>query len=82
VEKNAQRHGNQALAEAYLRYLYTPKAQEIIAKNFYRPADAQVAARHASEFPQIKRIDISTFGGWRRVQKDFFDEGALFDQLY
>jgi sulfate/thiosulfate transport system substrate-binding protein len=82
VDKNVERHGTAKLAEAYLRYLYTPTAQEIIAKNFYRPIDPEVAGRYASQFPKIKVVNISTFGGWRKVQKDFFDDGALFDQLF
>jgi sulfate transport system substrate-binding protein len=82
VDKNTQRHGTTALAQAYLRYLYTPAAQEIIAENFYRPVDPAVAARHAQEFPQVNRVNISAFGGWAKVQADFFADGALFDQLY
>lgn len=82
VDKNVQRHGTAKLAEAYLRYLYTPAAQEIIAKNFYRPIDAQVVTRYASQFPKVKLVNILTLGGWSKVQKEFFDDGALFDQLY
>ena len=82
VDKNTQRHGTQKLAEAYLRYLYEPAAQEIVAENFYRPTDAQVAARHASQFPTIKLVNIAAFGGWAKAQADFFADGALFDQLY
>jgi sulfate transport system substrate-binding protein len=82
VDKVAQQRGTQKLAEAYLRYLYTPEAQEIIAENFYRPTDPTVAARHASEFPKITLVNISAFGGWPAAQKQFFDDGGLFDQLY
>ena len=82
VDKNAQQDGNTELAEAYLRFLYTPEAQEIIATNFYRPIDKQVAARHASEFPKVTLVNISAFGGWRAAQAKFFDDGGLFDKLY
>ena len=82
VDKNAKRHGTQALAEAYLRYLYEPAAQEVIAQNFYRPIDPQVTARYASRFPKINLVSISAFGGWHKAQADFFVDGALFDQLY
>jgi sulfate transport system substrate-binding protein len=71
-----------ALAEAYLRYLYEPTAQEIIANNFYRPIDPRVSAEHASQFPKVRLVKISAFGGWRKAQADFFADGALFDQLY
>jgi sulfate transport system substrate-binding protein len=82
VEKNTVRHGTQKLAEAYLRYLYQPAAQEIIARNFYRPIDPQVAAWHARQFPAIRLVNISAFGGWAKAQAEFFADGALFDQLY
>ncbi len=82
VDKNVQRHGTAALAEAYLRWLYTPAAQQIIAENFYRPTDPQVAARYSRQFPQVNRVNISAFGGWRQAQIEFFNDGALFDQLY
>ncbi len=82
VDRNARQHGTEQLAEAYLRFLYTPEAQEIIAENFYRPIDPVVAARHAAQFPRLTLVNISAFGGWREAQKKFFDDGGLFDQLY
>jgi sulfate transport system substrate-binding protein len=82
VDRNAQRHGTERLAQAYLRFLYTPEAQEIIAENFYRPIDPAVAARHAAQFPHVTLVNISAFGGWRKAQAKFFDDGGLFDQLY
>lgn len=81
VDKNAERHGTERLAEAYLRFLYTPAAQEIIAENFYRPTDEAVAARHAAQFPRLTLVNISAFGGWRKAQSQFFDDGGLFDQV-
>jgi sulfate transport system substrate-binding protein len=82
VEANAKRHHTEALAEAYLRFLYTPQAQEIIARNDYRPTDAGVAVRYAGQFPQVIRVNISAFGGWRQAQAQLFDDGGLFDKLY
>lgn len=82
VDRNAQRHGTEQLAEAYLRFLYTPAAQEIIAENYYRPIDPSVTARHLGQFPRLVLVNISAFGGWRKVQAQFFDDGGLFDQLY
>ncbi|MBX6420943.1 MAG: sulfate ABC transporter substrate-binding protein [Nevskia sp.] len=82
VDKYAQKHGNEKLAEAYLRWLYSPEAQEVIAANFYRPTDPAVAARHASEFPPVERLNVSALGGIAKVQKDFFGDGGLFDQIY
>jgi sulfate transport system substrate-binding protein len=82
VDKNAQKHGTAKVAEAYLRYLYTPEAQEIIAANHYRPTDPQVAAKHAGELPRIPLVTIAQFGGWRTAQPKFFGDGGVFDQIY
>ena len=83
VDRVVDRRGTRAVAEAYLRFLYTPGAQEIIARNGYRPRDPQVAARHAGEFPNIRLFDIDrNFGGWKKAQATFFADGAQFDQIY
>ncbi len=82
VDRNAKKHGTQALAEAYLKFLYTPAAQEIIARNFYRPRLASVEARYGAQFPKLKLFTIDdTFGGWRAAQKRFFADGGVFDQI-
>ena len=82
VDKNAKKHGTEKVAEAYLRYLYTPEAQEIIAKNHYRPLDPKVAAAHAKDFPKLELTSIQQFGGWRVAQPKFFADGGVFDQIY
>jgi sulfate/thiosulfate transport system substrate-binding protein len=82
VDKNAEKHGSAKVAEAYLRFLYTPQAQEIIAKNHYRPLDPTVAARHAADFPKIELVTIQQFGGWKTAQPKFFGDGGVFDQIY
>ncbi|WP_157572766.1 sulfate ABC transporter substrate-binding protein [Nevskia soli] len=82
VDKYAKKHGTEKVAEAYLRYLYTPEAQEIIAKNHYRPLDPKVAAAHAKDFPKIELTTIQQFGGWRVAQPKFFNDGGIFDELY
>ena len=84
VDKVVDKKGTRALAETYLKYLYTPEAQEIIAANFYRPSDKDVAARYAAKFPQVKlvTIDDPVFGGWQTAQKKHFTDGGVFDQIY
>lgn len=84
VDKVVDKKGTRALAETYLKYLYTPEAQEIIAANFYRPSDKDVAARYAAKFPQVKlvTIDDPVFGGWQAAQKKHFTDGGVFDQIY
>ena len=81
IDENAKKHGTLALANAYLKFLYTPEAQELIAKNFYRPRDPAVTARHATEFPQLKLATIGDFGGWKVAQKRYFGDGGLFDTI-
>ena len=71
------------VAEAYLKYLYTAEGQEIAAKNFYRPRDAAIAAKHATDFPSINLIKIDeVFGGWAKAQLMHFNDGGVFDQIY
>ena len=83
VDKVVDEHGTRKLAEAYLKYLYSPEGQEIAAKNFYRPRDPQVAAKYASEFPKLNLVTVGDeFGGWTKAQKDHFADGGTFDQLY
>jgi len=83
VDKVVLRHGTRAVAEAYLNYLYTSAAQEIIAEHFYRPRDATVAAKYAERFPPIKLVSIDQdFGGWRAAQAKHFADGGSFDQIY
>ena len=82
VDKVVLRRGTREVATEYLKYLYAPEAQEIIAKNFYRPIDPQVAAKHAQQFPKIKLVTIADFGGWAKAQKQHFADGGVFDQIY
>jgi sulfate transport system substrate-binding protein len=71
------------VAQAYLEYLYTPAAQQLIAQSHYRPFDKAVAARHSAQFPEVKLFTIDeVFGGWARAQKTHFGDGGVFDQIY
>jgi len=82
VDKVVDKRGTRKVAQAYLEFLYTPAGQEIVARNFYRPADAQVAAKFAAQFPRIALFTIDdVFGGWEKAQKTHFADGGVFDQL-
>lgn len=82
VDKVVDRKGHRAVAEAYLKYLYTPEAQEIIAKNHYRPRDKEVAAKHAGEFGKVELVTIDAeFGGWKKANATHFADGGVFDQI-
>jgi sulfate/thiosulfate-binding protein len=83
IDKVVDRKGTRAAAEAYLRFLYTPAAQQIIARNHYRPRDPAVAAANRRQFPPVPLFTIDrNFGGWKRVQAAHFADGAMFDQLF
>jgi len=83
VEKNANKRGTLALAQEYLKHLYASEAQELIAKNYFRPRDKAVAAKFAAQFPKLELVTITKdFGGWQQAQKLHFADGASFDQIY
>jgi sulfate/thiosulfate-binding protein len=82
VEKFAKRHGTEKSARAYLEFLYTEPAQEIIAKNFYRPRSPTVAAKFAAQFGVTKLVTVEeVFGGWSAAQKTHFADGGIYDQI-
>ena len=83
VDKVADRHGTRKVAEAYLQFLYTDEAQELIAKNYYRPTSEKVARKYAAQFPTLKLFTIAQVaGGWTSAQQVHFADGGLFDQIY
>ncbi len=82
VDRNAAKHGTTALATAYLQQLYTPEAQDIIGRNFYRPRAAAAVAKYSAQFPKLELTTIAQFGGWTQAQAKFFASGGIFDQVY
>jgi sulfate transport system substrate-binding protein len=82
VDKVAIRRGTTAEARAYLEYLYSKEAQEIVAKHYYRPRDPEVAAKYASTFPKVNLVTIADFGGWAKAQATHFADGGTFDRIY
>lgn len=83
VERDADRHGTNKVAEEYLKYLYSDEGQEIIAKNYYRPRNQQVAQKYADILKPVNLFTINEiFGGWQAAQKKFFADGGVFDQIY
>ncbi len=83
VDRNVDKHGTRAVAEAYLKFLYSDEGQEIGARHHYRPRDAAAFARHAAQFPKIKVISVDEgFGGWQKAHATHFADGGIFDQIY
>jgi sulfate transport system substrate-binding protein len=83
VDKVVDKKGTRKLAEDYLKFLWTPEAQEIAAHNFLRPQDPVVLKKYEKQFPSIKLFTVDeVFGGWRKAQHVHFDDGGTFDQIY
>ena len=83
VDTNVDRNKTRDLAEAYLKFLYTPESQEVVAKHFFRPRNADVLARHGDQFPPVTLFTIdAVFGGWEKAQVEHFADGGMFDQIY
>jgi sulfate/thiosulfate transport system substrate-binding protein len=84
VDRNVERKGTRAVAEEYLKFLYTEEGQDIIGKNFYRPAISQKAqAKYARQFPKLNLFTIDdAFGGWAKADGVHFADGGSFDQIY
>ncbi|MFN8094885.1 MAG: sulfate ABC transporter substrate-binding protein [Vicinamibacteria bacterium] len=83
VDKVADRKGTRAVAEAYLKFLYTPEGQALAARHYYRPRDAAALAKAPVKFAPMKLVTIDgVFGGWTKAQKTHFSDGGTFDQIY
>jgi sulfate/thiosulfate transport system substrate-binding protein len=82
VDKVVDHRGTRTIAQGYLNFLYSPIAQDLIGKNFYRPRDREAAAKYAGRFPKIPMVTIAdTFGGWTKAQATHFADGGVFDQI-
>jgi len=83
VDKVVDERGSRKIADAYLNYLYTPEAQEIIAAHFNRPIDKDVAAKHAGDFAPVRLLTVEdVFGGWKKLNEEHLANGGILDQLY
>lgn len=82
IDVNAKDNGTSEVAEAYLKYLYTPEAQELAAKYYYRPVNTDIMALHKKQFPELELVTVDkAFGGWEKAQAGHFQDGAIFDQI-
>jgi sulfate transport system substrate-binding protein len=83
VDKNVDKHGTRAVAQAYLEFLFTDEAQQIAAKHHFRPTSEAVQKAHAAEFPPMILFTVDElYGGWQAAQTRHFSDGGLFDQIY
>lgn len=83
VDKNVDRHKTRAAAEQYLRFLYSPRAQDLIGKHHFRPRNADALAKYRTKFRNIPLVTIDgQFGGWKKAQATHFADGGVFDKIY
>ena len=82
VDKVVLRRGTREVSQEYLKYLYSKEGQEIVAQNFYRPRDPEIAAKYSAQYPKLKLVTIAELGGWPANQKYHFSDGGVFDQIY
>src|SRR5581483_10624248 len=85
VDANVDQKGTRAVAEEYLRYLYSDEAQKLIAKNFYRPVNPKAAdPADLKKFADVKlvTVDDPQFGGWAKVQAARLGDGGIFDHTH
>jgi sulfate transport system substrate-binding protein len=83
IDSVVDRKGTRAVAEAYLEYLYSPEGQDIVARNFFRPSDAEVAARYAEQFPAIRLFTVdAVFRGWAQAHSKHFADGGIYDRVF
>jgi sulfate transport system substrate-binding protein len=83
VDKNAEAHGTTDVAEAYLKFLYSPRGQEIVAKNFYRPSEPSLVDKDVlKQFPEVELFKLDdVFGGWKKAHAIHFADGGEFDKI-
>lgn len=83
VDANVDKHGTRKVAEAYLKYLYSPVGQDLAGKHYYRPTDLKAAEKYKD---QLLPVDLFTvddvFGGWQKAQTEHFADGGIFDQIF
>ncbi len=83
VDKNVDKKGTRAVAQAYLEFLYTEEAQDLIGKHFYRPRSEKAQAKYAKQLPKLNLFTIDqAFGGWEQAAKVHFADGGTFDQIH
>ena len=83
VDSNTKEHGSEEAAKAYLEYLYSDEAQRLAGENYYRPSSEEILQEFSDQFNlDMNLVTIDDFGGWDEAYQTFFDDGAVFDEIY
>ena len=82
VDAVARGKGARGVGASYIEYLYTPQAQHIAAKHYYRPRDPSVGAQYEDRFPHLELFTVDEVaGGWQKAQKIHFAKDGVFDRI-
>jgi len=63
-------------AQDFLKFLWTPPAQQLWADGGYRPVDKSVLAKNKDKFPTpsgLFTVNDPSIGGWEKANTEFFD---------
>lgn len=83
VDSNVAEHGTKEIAEAYLNFLYSDEAQRLAGNNYYRPSNKKILQEFSDKFDlDMNLVTIDDFGGWDIAYQTYFNDGAIFDQIY
>jgi len=83
LDVHVDRRGTRKIAEAYLKFLYSPIGQDMVARHYYRPRDAEILEKYRDNFVEVELFTIDdVFGGWHKAQQEHFESGGVFEQLY
>lgn len=83
VDQNSDEHGTKELARAYLEYLYSDEAQRLAGENYYRPSREEILQEFSEQFNlDMNLVTIDDFGGWDEAYETYFNDGAVFDEIY
>ena len=83
VDSVAKKRGTEEVAKEYLNYLYSDDAQRLAGENYYRPSNEKILKEFSEQFDlNMNLVTIDDFGGWDKAYKDYFEDGAVFDQIY
>jgi ABC-type sulfate transport system substrate-binding protein len=83
VDHMVERHNNEAVARAYLEYLYSDQGQELAAQHFFRPGNETILERYSTRYKPLELFTVDEVAGsWQKAQRVHFADGGIFDQIY
>jgi sulfate/thiosulfate transport system substrate-binding protein len=82
VDANVARNGTEQAARAYLEFLFSDEAQEVMARLGYRPYKQEILQRTGRHLPPITLFPITAIArDWDDAQEKFFAENGIIDAV-